>query len=818
MANATVAASHVEETSAPVGSRLSNYYLEIFLVSFAGLLLEISYTRITSYKLFYYFTYLVLGLALLGLGAGGVIVAVSERLRRASTDVILMWCLLLGAAAMSVGYLIVAFTPIDTLAVWNYGWHTVTNGALLLLLCLVLFVSFVPAGIILSTLFGRRPEGIGRLYFADLAGAALACALAVYLMASIGPPAAVMLASLALAVPGVRIARRLRSRAFPFAVVLSAVLALCVAVPSLLPDVKLDQGKVSPFSSQKLLYSSWSPLFRVDVRDGPSFRALYHDGLLGSVMLPWSGKTADLAKFNFKNQRDVLPFSVDRQPPGRELIIGAAAGHEVVSSLYFDSGHIDAVELNPVTFNLVTKKMADYNGHLAQNPRVHYVNADGRSYLARSHNKYNLIWYPAPDSYSATNASSASAFVLSESYLYTSDAIKVSLKHLAPGGLLVNQFGDNDFNNFPTRTARYVESVRTALGQLGVDHPENNIMVSSTPDSPFPNLSTIVVKMTPFTAAEIARFTDTMPNLKGSRVAYAPGKANPAESITRFVVPDGAGKAAASKPYKYSVGSISDNKPFFWHYSSFQHTLSNFRTPITPTNTEAALGERVLLLLLAFATLLSVVFLLLPFFLIRKTWRQLPRKGFSALYFMAIGLGFIFFEIAMIQKMVLFLGFPTYSLTVTLSSLLIFVGIGALLSGKLTPTGRSIFLLPVPVAVLAAFYLFFVTPLTDSLLHYPLGARVVIAFVLMAPLGLWLGMFMPFGVRAISELTEHSREYVAWGWALNGFASVIGSVLATMLAMTYGFEVVIVTALCAYVIAALSLRALSRGSGIAAAA
>ena len=147
-------------------------------------------------------------------------------------------------------------------------------------------------------------------------------------------------------------------------------------------------------------------------------------------------------------------------------------------------GHIDAIELNPVTYKLVTKTMADYDGHLAQNPRVHYVNADGRSYLARSDKKYNLIWYPAPDSYSATNSSSASAYVLSESYLYTSDAVKDGLEHLAPGGLLVNQFGDNKFNQSTTRTARYVETVRTALPEMGVQHPERHIIVDDRARGP----------------------------------------------------------------------------------------------------------------------------------------------------------------------------------------------------------------------------------------------------------------------------------------------------------------------------------------------
>ena len=126
MANATVAASHVGETSAPVSTRTSNYYLEIFLVSFAGLLLEISYTRIVSYKLFYYYTYLVIGLALLGIGSGGVFVAISGRLRRASTDAIVMWGLITGGVSVGIGYVIVALIHTDSIAIFDYGAHRPT--------------------------------------------------------------------------------------------------------------------------------------------------------------------------------------------------------------------------------------------------------------------------------------------------------------------------------------------------------------------------------------------------------------------------------------------------------------------------------------------------------------------------------------------------------------------------------------------------------------------------------------------------------------------------------------------------------------------
>ena len=179
-----------------------------------------------------------------------------------------------------------------------------------------MFVSFLPAGVILSTLFGRRPEGIGRLYFADLLGAAIACAIAVPLMASAGPPATIMLSALLLVVASLRIAARRRAAWPVIGGVLAVALLIGVLAPDVLPEVRLDGGKqTSAFSGKKLVYSSWSPLFRVDVRQLKGQRGLFHDGLLGSVMLKWDGKKSSTSQFGFDNQYTLLPFSTGVATP-----------------------------------------------------------------------------------------------------------------------------------------------------------------------------------------------------------------------------------------------------------------------------------------------------------------------------------------------------------------------------------------------------------------------------------------------------------------------------------------------------------------------
>ncbi|HEV8208006.1 MAG TPA: hypothetical protein VGR04_15095 [Acidimicrobiia bacterium] len=785
------------------------YHIEIFLISFAGLLLEVSYTRIISFKLFYYYTYLVIGLALLGIGAGGVLVAISRRMRRASTDAILMWSLLLGAASVGVGYLIVAVTRTDSLTLWDYGtFDSISGLARLVLICLVLFASFIAIGVVLATLFGRRSDEIGRLYFADLLGAGLACAVVVWLLGSIGPPATIVLAGLIMALAGVRIAARRRSRVAPVGAVMALLLAVAVVAPSILPYQRTDKSKADLRDSGHAW--DWSAVFRVDaVAAVPNALTLIHDGLLGSAIYRFDGNPRSLTRFDSDPRS--FPFDAAGTNPGNVLIIGAAGGNEVLASLYFDARHIDAVELNPVTYRFVTDEFADYDGHFTDNPKVNYVNDEGRGYLARSDRKYELIWYPAPDSYSATNAATSGASVLSESYLYTTEAIADSFDHLQRGGILAAQFGEFDYNARPNRTTRYVATARDALAERGISDPSRHILVVTTTTEGASALSTVLVKETPFTPAEVDRVITGLGAVPGAKLRYAPGHPVKGESVSDLATIPNSKLGSWYDSYRYDVRPVTDDAPFFWHFTPYDDVIGNFTDPIRRGDAEIALGERVLLLLLAVAVVLAAIFLLLPFVAVRSIWASFPRKPRSALYFASIGLGFIFFEITLIQRLTLFLGYPTYSLTVTLASILIFTGVGAFLSARWADRpGRVVAVLFAAIALLTVFYQFGLPPMTDALLGWPLAGRLAFAFIVLAPLGVCLGFFMPLGLGAVAGLTRFPREYVAWGWAVNGFASVVGAVLSTILAMTFGFRIVLFLALVAYAVAIVALRGLLR--------
>jgi hypothetical protein len=818
---------------AEVGGR--TYHLEIFLMAFASLLLEVAYTRVISFKLYYYYTFLVIGLALLGIGCGGVMVAISKRLRAATTDAIIMWGLIVAAASVIVGYVAVAITPIDSLALWDYGTAaSLRNLGWLIVVCVSLFASFVSIGVMLAALFGRRTANIGRLYFADLVGAGLACGVVVFALYWVGPPVTILAAGLIMALAGIRMAftpprrreastppgRALAKAPAVAGVVVAAALVAMLAVPGLTPSIRVDDTKnIAASEPDSELFSGWGAIFRVDAYDFGDQYFLMHDGMLGSAIHRWDGDPASLTRFD--DDPRLFAFTADGAPRDDVLIVGAAGGNEVLASVYFGADRIDAVELNPITHSLVVDRFADYAGRVAEYPGVNYVQGDGRTFLSRTDQQYDLIWYPAPDSYSATNAAASGAFVLSESYLYTSQTIIESLEHLRDSGVVVAQFGELDYERKPNRTSRYVATARKALTDLGVTDPGSHIVVLRSTASEVATYSTVLVKKTPFTPGEVADLTAAAAVVPGSEVRWAPGTDVGLDGATidaPAVIASSSDTELADflSSYPYEVGAITDDGPFFWHFAPFSTVLSQYASPIDATDLvdlEDAVGERVLILLLAVAVLMGAVFLLLPFVTIRDTWRQLPRKGTSLLYFGALGLGFMFFEISLIQRLVLFLGFPTYSLTVTLASILIFTGVGALISGRFAGRPRTVLApLAAILVVLTGFYLWGLPLITEGLLGWPLGARVAVAFLVLAPLGLTLGMFMPLGLGAVSALSPFGREYVAWGWAINGFASITGAVLTTLLAMVFGFTVVLVIALGVYGVALLALRALTAGS------
>lgn len=798
-----------------LASRPTRHAIIIFIISMAGLLLEVSYTRIVSFKLWYYYVYMVLGLALLGIGSGGVLVAVSKRIKAASIDAILTICGFAAAVIVAVSYFVTALVDIDTVKFWDYlSSGSIWNLFLLSLISLFLFASFLPFGVAISVLLGRG-DNVGKLYFSDLVGASLGCLLAIPLISKLTPPSVVFLAALLFAISGFIASEGIGSLLGKANALVAALLVVPVFVGCVLPDVVVEAAKLRK-GVKNSAFHDWGPVFRVDVvgvYGKPEDRLLAHDGTFGSGIHRFDGDTSVLSRYD-KDPRS-LPFAALGHPSERTLIIGSAGGNEILTSLYYKTKTVDAVELNPVTVGILKNQYNEFTGDLPNQPGVNVYNADARSFVARADDKYDLAWFVAPDSYAANNAVSSGAFVLSESYLYTSDMLKKVLDHLTDDGLMVVQFGELNYENYPMRTTRLISTARAALVDKGIKDPSLHIMFSAFLSKKGGDQVTIMIKKSPFTSEEIQRVGAQVKNVDFTKLEYAPNSVQepgPAPSVAGAKSQAEAHEIVDGLPF--AADEVTDDKPFFWHFFGFQKVIKELPKSVDRVDLDpsAALGERVLLLLLGFAVVYAAVFLLLPFALVRKRWSALPAKGTSGLYFACLGLGFILLEISLIQKLTLLLGYPTYSLTVTLASLLFATGVGALLSERVAAkAGERIMKIVFGALVLVVLlYQLGLGPITDALLSSPLLVRFFATFVMLLPLGFCLGMFMPMGLRRVSTLVDDASDYVAWSWAVNGFFSVIGSTATTILSMVIGFRNVMWVALLLYLVAAFTYAALGK--------
>ncbi len=778
--------------------------LETFLLALGVILLEVSYTRVFSFKLVYYFTYLVIGIALLGLGSGGVLVALSARLRRASLETVVVRSALIAALGVALSYALTVFVPLHLFRMvmrFSQGeWDLPAREAIKLAVVVgAIFLPFLAAGLGLAKIFATHTENIARLYFADLMGAALGCALVIPALIYLTPPGTVLLSGAILGAAALRFsARQGVVRTVPVLALIALLLVGVGFVPRL-PDPIRDMVKGGAKVSAE--FSRWSPVFRVDVvpvpSANPATKFLVHDGLIGSSIMGWDGDIASLGRYDTSDR--AFPFRI-LDPGPRVAIIGSAGGNEILASLRLGASEITGIELNPVTISLLTDHFADFTGHLATHPKVEIVNAEGRSYLEGSGREFDLIWFVAPDSYAAMNAATSGAFVLSESYLYTQQMIETALKHLSPNGILAAQFGEIDYDIKPNRVVRYLGTAREAFAELGRANFAEHVLVGVSAGFGRLETATILLRKSPFSTKDGAAFRGLAARLPGSRVSWTgPGSAND-NPIANVITLEGAARAGFYDEYPYKVHAITDDGPFFWHFVRFGDALfGGSETEVF--NVEEGVGERLLVVFLLLSAAFAAIFLLAPLVLARGLWATVPYKFSSGLYFAALGLGFMFIEICLIQKLTLFLGYPTYSLTVTLFALLISTGVGSLLSDRLMARRNLAFArLGLALCVLVTFYEFGLDGLVEMGIGWPFELRVVATVLVLAPLGLCLGTLMPLGLRTVSRLGPNGEAYVAWCWAVNGFFSVMASVLATILAMMQGFGFVLALGLVIYLI------------------
>ena len=437
-------------------------------------------------------------------------------------------------------------------------------------------------------------------------------------------------------------------------------------------------------------------------------------------------------------------------------------------------------------------RFREFSGGIYTHPRVRIAVDDGRSFVRRAPDQYDVIQASLVDTWAAT---AAGAYTLTENSLYTVEAFNDYLDHLTDGGMLT-------ITRWVFDGLRLVSLAQEVCEARGCSAADQLAIVRQK------DVATFLFKKTPFTAEEIARLRAVAAQLQFD-VLYAPGPAHGSEALQDALVGGtqlgdyarlilAADRHAFYAAYPQDITPTTDDRPFFFHTTKVE---SQFQTAFGRSMLFGN-GLSALLTLMAISGALVVLFVVGPLVVVGRgaSSSERPRGWMAWLaFFGALGAGFMLIEVAVLQRFVLLLGHPVYSLTVTLFSLLLGTGLGAAWSRRFDDRGlrRTGAIALALVAVLGCLILIVITPLVAWAIPFTRPARMAIAVVTLVPLGVALGLPMPTGLRMLGA---KAPQMIPWAWAMNGALSVVGATLAIFIAMNWGFSTTLLAASGAYLI------------------
>lgn len=788
-------------TVAPHASQIDRAVLGgIAAVSAALLMTELALTRIFSVTMYYHFAFLAISIALFGLSASGVFVFVTRR-AFATIDtrpILAIGALLHGAAT------IVALACLVRIRVGlNYSPG---NVALMLAIYALAALPFFTGGFVVSLAFARFTDRINVLYAADLLGAATGCLLLIPLLNQLGAPGVVITAAGLGLGAAVAFAGSNGRRRIVLAAGLIGGAALATQAAGLRP---FDVADTKGHQGDRVLFAKWNSFSRVAVYDrnhgdwslsptytGPKPESLFMDidSAASTPILKGTGRPEDASYLRY--ELTAVAYQLAERPQGfNALVIGTGGGRDLLSALVFGARKVDGVEINPIIArDVMLSRFRDYSGRIYADPRVAIHVDDGRSFVRRSESQYDVIQASLVDTWAAT---AAGAYTLTENSLYTREAFEEYLDHLTDTGILT-------ITRWVFDGLRLVSLAQEACAARGLD-PAGRLAIVQ-----LDRVATFMLKKSPFTEAEVARLRELSHRL-GFTILYAPGV--PADAAAhdvaemqrsgtstadyrRLILADDPRQFAAT--YPLDISATTDDRPFFFHTTRLR---DQFQTAFGKSMLFGN-GLSALMTLFAISAALVLAFVVGP--LLVSTSRPGPGWAAWLTYFAALGAGFMLLEVAVLQRFVLLLGHPVYSLTVTLFSLLMGTGLGSLVSRRVDPTRvkqvtvRAL----VGIVVVTVLAVFALPAIIDAAIPASLELRVVLAASLLLPLGVLLGMALPGGMRLLSATRQ---DIVAWGWGINGAFSVVGATLAVFIAMNWGFSVTLLTGAAVYASAAATL-------------
>jgi hypothetical protein len=788
------------------------FLVSIFLVSSATLCLEISLIRFFSVSQQYHFAFLVVSIAFLGYGASGSYLSLIKNIQHKTKETFLAWTALIFSISIPLCTFTANAIPFDLI---KLSWSS-NQIFFIFLYYIVLSLPFFFAGMILSFAITRTPASVNIIYFFDLLGAGAGTLLTIFIFLPKGDKGVTLILSSLVLIAAWLFGTKL---SVWFKVTLSLLLVieiyLFAAGPSWL-SFRISSFKALPvalkYPGAKRLFTRWNAISRIDVIDSPAVRYAPGLSLLYTQTLPPQlGLSIDGSELNAITSCQTLKdssldflsslpssfpyFLLDRP---RVLILDPKGGLDILTALYFNASFVKVIEENPLISHIVYEELASFSGQIYEKEEIRSETSNSRSALKKEKNDYDLITFSLADVF---GSSGTGQYGFGEKYLYTIESFSNTLERLSSDGMASMTF----YLLPPPRQeirilATWIEAIRKVT-----DQPEAHLVAIRS----WGTIS-YFVKKSPFESDDIKALKDFADQNLFDLVYYPgikPDEPNIHNQFDKPIYYDIVLKLLSPSEcqkfyddYLFQVKPVSDDKPFFYNFFKLKKIKTTY-TALGQKLLPLLQGEFLVFVLLAQAVAVAFALILLPLFIQNK--RRIHSKINSLtvfFYFGLIGMSFIFLEITFIQKFILFLGHPLYSMALIIFALLFSSGIGSLVSKKILGQNvlknvKFVFLLS---ALLIVAYNFILPSFFNTLIGLKIMVKFFLSLSMIFPLGFLMGFPFPTGIR----LLKHDGEkIIPWAWATNAFSSVVNSVAALVIAFWGGYTLVMIIAAGGYFIA-----------------
>ncbi len=801
------------------------FYSGVFLLSGLVMMLQILQSRLFSVTSWYHLSFLVISMAMFGLTMGALkIYKSSEKEQRENYGLIARKHSVAFGFFILIALMIQLFVPI----VSNDTLKTIMS---LPVVGIITGLAYYHAGVAITVCLTRAPFPIGKTYGIDLLGAGLGCIAALLLMETIDTPSAILgvagfafLAALCFPVSA-SAPKTVTILTFiiplkPVALLFCAGAFLAGTINATQPSPPLyplwEKDKISLKSG--IEYEKWNSISRVIVRKkttqqpfawGKSpifptdmvaeYKALVIDGDAGTPITKFDG---DFAKHSYL-EYDVTNVAYSMPNIKKSAVIGVGGGRDVLSAKYFGVEKVTALDVNPVQVNLLTEH-PDYKDYanLYTLPGVKILNEEARSWFRQNTEKLDLIQMSLIDTWAATGAG---AFALSENGLYTVEAWTIFMNDLSETGVFTLSRWSSDMMD---DTGRTLSVAMATLLQHGADNPLDHIVMIGSG-----RIATTIVSKSPFTSEQLSALKQTVSD-KQYQIVMMPGHTKPEGILGALTQAQTvADLHRISDQQFYDISPSTDMRPFFFNQARLSKPLDVAKLALQPLEQAhfVSMGQAKatfnLYLIIAFSALMVALVIIIPLLRTVEDKSSTFIKS-GTLYFMLIGLGFMFIEISLLQALGVFLGHPIYGLSVVLFSLIISAGLGSLLSEKivLNNIGKQF----AWCFATCAYALFLALSLKGVFYTYAevdILTRILISVAIMSPAGFLMGFGFPTGLR-LSE--KFDSRATAWFWGINGAAGVLGSSIAIACNIAIGIDnTLIIGGLC-YALLSISFLSLNK--------